>query len=447
MSSKSQRAREAAKAQATAAPAIAPTPSTEATPAEVSVASSSTAAPPVTPAEVEADGPLSEDGAPTGAPPSSPAILSPSPDGEASTVVTMNQPTENETPASTSDTLAAALAEEGIATDPGMAQGFGGEMDDEAIPELRDPDELEGLPPGTTSPLLGNGRQMNLTHVPRPEDLIEVDPDAEAPRDIDAEAIVDVMLDRTLTCDNFEGGPMTGVVENENPAAVQLRLANGRLWPVFRSRITGDTWQHVESDVPKVGEDAAFDAQYRSGGMAPTITTAFAPPAGYVRAWVKAEGYIKVKGYSLKGTFVSTWKKGDEGYFPVTVVDGPKSNLKRSGHGIHAAPTPPPPPKPVGRPIHPAAPTAEAVNAVRNPPPPPSAAIPEDFVRAQVKSPGGPGAAVSAAGRTLRGDPRQIWKHGEIGFFSVGKVRAPRSCLVELPPAAPPAAPKPVLAT
>lgn len=442
MSSKAQRKREAEEAAAALSSSPSPTPPSAAPAPEAGAAAPLPTSPaPAIPAGDEAAAsPLDDTALPREAeeavsppapslPPSSAAA---SPVDEAPPV-TMNEP-ENETPASASTDLADVLLDEGVAIPESAAAG---DFDDEAVemPDLSDPDVLEGLPPGTTTAVVEprQGREVRLTHVPKEEEAIEQVFDPGAMHEGDADLIVEKMLGRTLRCDDFEGAPAEGTVENENPSTVLLRLTTGRLWPVFRNRITGDTWQHVASDLPPAGEDKAFDAQYRTTTQK---APAFTPPAGFIRAWITAPGSTPAKGFTLRGVFKAMWQATEEGFFAAALVDHPKSHMKRVGVGMDGAPPRAVPPKPIGGPIHPPTPTPAQVAAVMAPAPRVAPSIPAGFIRAQVRHPSGQG-SVSAAGRKVSGNPQTIWRHGEIGYFPAHAVRGARSNLVELPDPAP----------
>jgi hypothetical protein len=72
-----------------------------------------------------------------------------------------------------------------------------------------------------------------------------------------------------LLCANFEGGassPIVGKVIGKDDRWVRLRIEElGREWLVRPDRIdlAKGTWEHVDADYPRLGEEPAFDAEFR----------------------------------------------------------------------------------------------------------------------------------------------------------------------------------------
>jgi len=75
-------------------------------------------------------------------------------------------------------------------------------------------------------------------------------------------------LGTELLCVNYEGAsaPVVGKVIGKDDRWVRLRIEElGRDWLVRPDRVdlAKGTWEHVDADYPRLGEEAAFDAEFR----------------------------------------------------------------------------------------------------------------------------------------------------------------------------------------
>jgi hypothetical protein len=76
-----------------------------------------------------------------------------------------------------------------------------------------------------------------------------------------------------LLCANYEGAiaPVLGKIVGKDDKWVRLRIEElGRDWLVRPDRIdmAKGSWEHVDADYPRLGDDAAFDAEFRPVAVA-----------------------------------------------------------------------------------------------------------------------------------------------------------------------------------
>lgn len=110
----------------------------------------------------------------------------------------------------------------------------------------------------------------------------------------------------------------------ENDLVLELPTL-GTLWPVLMTRVSLSanpmgtfvgSWQHVESDYPKLGDDAEFDARFRKAAldesksiMAPKWNPPRKARAGYT--WVLVKLSLQLAGFNEKGELVKRFSAGE----------------------------------------------------------------------------------------------------------------------------------------
>jgi hypothetical protein len=110
----------------------------------------------------------------------------------------------------------------------------------------------------------------------------------------------------------------------ENDLVLELPTL-GTLWPVLMVRVSLSaspmgtfvgSWQHVESDYPKLGEDVDFDARFRKSALDESksiMAKKWNPPrkarAGYT--WVLVKLSLQMSGFNAKGELVKRFSAGE----------------------------------------------------------------------------------------------------------------------------------------
>lgn len=124
-------------------------------------------------------------------------------------------------------------------------------------------------------------------------------------------------------------------VDDEGDVLLELPTLS-TMWPVMKSRVSLSaiqsgafvgTWQHAESDYPKLGEDNEFDIIFRKAALdehKTIMAQRWNPPrkarAGYI--WILVKLSLQVAGFDVKGAASRKFSAGQYAEVPAKSIEG-----------------------------------------------------------------------------------------------------------------------------